>query len=60
MSSVNTSKDDVDVEPYGQEHKDLLSLRWNNHLLAFQSLLSHVKQQVSLYSVNHIIRTSNI
>lgn len=36
---------DINDETSSQESEELLSLRWNNHLLAFQRLLSNVKEQ---------------
>uniref|UniRef100_A0A6A7G489 Protein tramtrack, alpha isoform-like n=2 Tax=Hirondellea gigas TaxID=1518452 RepID=A0A6A7G489_9CRUS len=43
MLGCKSTADDVDIEQSSQQSKELLSLRWNNHLLAFRSLLSSVK-----------------
>ncbi|KAF2349441.1 BTB/POZ domain [Trinorchestia longiramus] len=44
-STGSLAFNNVDIEASSQQSDEILSLRWNNHLLAFQSLLAHVKQQ---------------
>ncbi|XP_018027382.1 protein tramtrack, alpha isoform [Hyalella azteca] len=46
MTNAGTfSFSDVDVETSSQQSDEILSLRWNNHLIAFQSLLANVRNQ---------------